>query len=536
MVWGERLYQRPAPLASAPSAPDYLGYQRERPLVGAEVPGVKAVVRFQHSNERDVRKIQTLRYHLRADDDVVLPRCERPELALERVLRGGGVRVHAEYPRPREYPGYLVLYALRAGALHRQEVSPARRADRSQRVAVAAVVAHHCAVRLVVGQRERAVRALYRLSAARAADAGVVAPAVQKQYRLLAVFQVLPHFLDERHAERGVVAVLLLDAHIHDVDVRQDCVVVSLVQLEQAVAPDLRVVVALKRRGRRRQQQERVMIEAALLRDVPGVVARSALGFVGALALLVDDDYAEVLHRRENRAAGPYHDMRPAGLYARVLVRALPQGKAAVEYRHVVPEKPTELPHHLRGQRYLRDQHYRGLSLLHGFVDEPYEHGGLAASGHSTEQCAPGSVVVHQLQQTAENLLLLRREHDIRRAFRLPLGVLQSEHLVFVLLQQPLVHQPLHDRRSDVQRVAHLMNGRRAVLLQELQHLLLLGGQLRRLNALRRFRRFRELHHHGGFIADAALEQLGFPDRARFPERLQQRLVLRERAVLLAEL
>ena len=394
-------------------------------------------------------------------------------------------------------------------------------------------MAYHRAVRLVVGQRERTVRALYRLAAGRAADARVISPAVQQQYRLLAVFEVLPHFVDERHAERGVVPVLLFHAHVNDVDVRKYRVVVALVQLEQAVAPYFCVIVALQRRRCRSQKQERVMVKAPLLRDVPGVIPRGALGLVRPLAFLVDDDYAEVLHRGENRAPCPDHYMRPAGLYARVFVRALTQRKTAVEYRHVVAEQPPELSHHLRREGYLRDKHYRGLALLHGFVYQAYEHRGFAASGNSPQERAFRRVVVHQLQQAIEHALLLRRKHDIRRAFGLPLGILQAEHLVLVLLKQPLPDQPLNYRGGDVQRVAHLVHRSRAVFLQEFQHLLLLRGELWRLRA---FGQLREFHHQRGFVADPAFQQLGFLYRAGVFQRFQQLLVLGLGAVLLAKL
>ena len=59
---------------------------------------VQALVRVQHTDQRDVLKIQSLGHHLGADKDIGFAFAEFIQQAFVCALGGHGVRVHAEYP------------------------------------------------------------------------------------------------------------------------------------------------------------------------------------------------------------------------------------------------------------------------------------------------------------------------------------------------------------------------------------------------------------------------------------------------------
>ena len=72
------------------------------------------------------------------------------------------------------------------------------------------------------------------------------------------------------------------------------------------------------------------MLRAAKFCHVARVVARCALGFVGILLLLVDDEQAEVLHGRKDGAACADDDARKTGANALPLIVTLRERKSAV--------------------------------------------------------------------------------------------------------------------------------------------------------------------------------------------------------------
>ena len=78
--------------------------------------------------------------------------------------------------------------------------------------------------------------------------------------------------------------------HVHDVDLGQGLLVVALPQGEAAVAAALGGVHGLHRRSGRAQQQQGVLLHAAVLGHLPGMVAGVVLRLIAGLLLLVQDD------------------------------------------------------------------------------------------------------------------------------------------------------------------------------------------------------------------------------------------------------
>ena len=65
------------------------------------------------------------------------------------------------------------------------------------------------------------------------------------------------------------------------------------------------------------------MLGAAPFGYIMGDVARRAVGFIRAFALLIDDDEPDIRKRREYRAPRSDNDIRIAALYAFVFVETL---------------------------------------------------------------------------------------------------------------------------------------------------------------------------------------------------------------------
>ena len=82
------------------------------------------------------------------------------------------------------------------------------------------------------------------------------------------------------------------------------------------VLSHLRGIPALHRRGRRPQQKQSLMVGAAELGHLPGVVTDHALRLIAALLLLVQDDQAHVFQRC---AVAPRPPRKPAIRSARPL-------------------------------------------------------------------------------------------------------------------------------------------------------------------------------------------------------------------------
>ena len=175
----------------------------------------------------------------------------------------------------------------------------------------------------MVGQRDRAVRTGERLLAAVAGDEGIVAPAVQQQDALLAGVEILFDILQQDARKGACVACLQLLVHISDNYVRQGSRAVAIFQHVLMIMPRLSVIICFYARGSRRQQQQRLVVGAAELRELLGVEARLGLGFICVLLLLVDNYQTEVFERSEYRRARTYGYLGYTAADALVLVEAL---------------------------------------------------------------------------------------------------------------------------------------------------------------------------------------------------------------------
>ena len=365
-----RLDDRLSGVEPPAGAPHHLRDERKRALARAVILRIQALVRVQHAHERDVFKIQPLGHHLGAEQDVRLALCKPREQLFVRALGGHGVRVHAQHARGREALAQLLLHLLRARRFGKQALAAAHRAFARDLDRRAAVVAHRAAGHRVVGHIRRAGGALGHPAAQRAADHAAVAAPVEEQDRLLALFQRVQQRAFQLRADHARAPLARKAAHIRDQHVRQPRAEKALGQPEHGVFALLRAVIGLDRGGRGAEHEQRVFLRGAVLGHVARMVARRLLGAVRAVLLLVDDEHAEVLHRREYSRPRADHDARPAGSDLFEAVVPLAHGQRRVHDRDLVPEQGGELPQHLRRQPDLGHEHDRAFALGQRLFDQ----------------------------------------------------------------------------------------------------------------------------------------------------------------------
>ena len=180
-------------------------------------------------------------------------------------------------------------------------------------------------------ERHAAIRAVQRAGALTTEHGRRESAPVEQHERLLAPIQSRLQRVAQLPAQdhiRPVRGVFL--AHVDDGHVRERPVEDPALEHDALVFAGHRVVIALHRRRRGSEDDERACALRADDRDVARVVARDLLLLVRAVVLLVDDDQADALERREHGRARAHDDVDVAAADALPLVVALAVGEAAV--------------------------------------------------------------------------------------------------------------------------------------------------------------------------------------------------------------
>ena len=106
----ENFARRFAPAGAARN----LGQQLERSFASAEIRHMQREIGVDDSNESDVRKMETLRDHLRADENVDLTDTESMEGFAIRILAGHRIGVHPAHDSMGKDVGHVSLYLFRS--------------------------------------------------------------------------------------------------------------------------------------------------------------------------------------------------------------------------------------------------------------------------------------------------------------------------------------------------------------------------------------------------------------------------------------
>ena len=214
-------------IASAASA-HHLGDQGKGSLIAAEIPGIQRLVHGQDAYQRHVWKIQSLSDHLRSQHDVILSAAELVEPFLIGIPGHGGVGIHPENTGIRHNGFQFLLQPLCAESHFPQMLTAAGRTVRHHFLGMSAVMAHQAVIDLVICHRNAAIGTVHRLIAGGTADDRMIAPAVQQQQRLVPGVQILSERLCQRFRKHPVISGSFLFLHIHDLHLRQRCLVIPL--------------------------------------------------------------------------------------------------------------------------------------------------------------------------------------------------------------------------------------------------------------------------------------------------------------------
>ena len=147
-----------------------------------------------------------------------------------------------------------------------------------------------------------------------------------------------------------------------------------------------RELLGLERRRRAAEHAHGAEHVRAEDRHVARVVANALFLLERRVVLLVDDDEAERVDRREERAASADRDVDLAAAKPRPHVEALARREPRVQHRDVVAEASAEARDELRRERDLRHEHDGAATELLRLGDGAQVDLGLARAGDAVEQ------------------------------------------------------------------------------------------------------------------------------------------------------
>ncbi len=390
----ESLHKNLALHIAPPRPARHLGEQLKRPFSRPKIRHVQTQIRIDHPDQRDILEVQTLRDHLRADQDVDLPRLEVAQRPPVIILPLHQIRIHPLNPRLRKQLPQRLLHPLRPHPRIPDRRIPALRlrTDRRHLRRVPAHMARQLVVLAVKRQRHAAIRALRHITAFWTLQRTRITPPVQEQHRLLRPLQPLGDcLLQLRGKNRHPLLPPRRLSHVHHPHNRHLLVIRPRRHLQQGVLPVLGVEIAFHRRSRRTQHHHRIFHPPPDHGHIPRMITRCLLLLVRMLVLLVHDHQPQRLHRCKNRRPRANHNPRPALPDLVPFIVPLPGGKVAVQNRHQRPQRPRaetrlETLHRLRCQRNLRHQHDGPPALLQRMGNRLQIYLRLAASRHPVQQ------------------------------------------------------------------------------------------------------------------------------------------------------
>ena len=410
-------------------------------------------IRRHHADQRDVRKIQSLSDHLRADQHLRLPASELGKNPLMRILAAGRIHVHARYLHAGEPREHLFLHLLRARSEELDKLAPAFRADFRGLALLAAVMAVQHVVVHMIGHGHVAVFALFHMTARTAGNEGRIAAPVDKENDLMPLIEALLHLPDQRAAEDGLVALHQFFAHVHDFHLGQPASAHPLVHFDQRqLIPRLDAGHGLHigGDGRRRaaQQHNRPMIFRPPFRNIARVIPRTFVGQIARFMLLVHDDDAGLLQRRKNRRSRADDHLRLARTDSAPLVEALSGRQPRMKHRRVAAEALSEPVDHLRRQRNFRHQHDGRAPAFDRLPDGADIDLGLSTAGHAVQE-KPSALAVQRPLDLIQRLFLTL--HQLRVGQRLAVQRLVGRSPYFIIFDSDdsLLGQLVHRAGRD---------------------------------------------------------------------------------------
>jgi len=186
VIWEEGLNDHTTGILSSPRPSGYLGEELKRPFTAPEVRKTQRKIRTYHPHEGNIREIIPLGDHLGSHEHIDFSAAELPQKLKGVTLFPEAVPVHPGSPQTRVQFLEFRLQPLCTKAIGSEALPAARRATRLRWRVKAAVVARETILSEMVGERDLAVGAAYRLAAGSAQVHAMKASAVEKENGLLA--------------------------------------------------------------------------------------------------------------------------------------------------------------------------------------------------------------------------------------------------------------------------------------------------------------------------------------------------------------
>src|SRR6185312_1672009 len=208
MARHSRLNEYFAAACAAPRASGHLAQKLEAPLARTKIRQIDTDVGVDHSDKRNVRKIQSLRDHLRTEQDVDLTRAYAIQDLRVRPLSRRRVDIHARNPRRRKALADQTFHLLRAESAASQRCSTATIAHTLRLLLMHAVMTDQSLRRAMIRESNAAVGARRDVAAVLALHERRVATAVEQQDALLFAIESGANSRVERRRYDSLIVVL----------------------------------------------------------------------------------------------------------------------------------------------------------------------------------------------------------------------------------------------------------------------------------------------------------------------------------------
>ena len=352
--------------------------------------------------------MQTLRDHLRPDEDVGAAGLECVENVVMALLAGSGVGVHACDIGAGKTAFEDLLDALRTDARIANVGVAASGALLRNALPAAADVAAEAAVGLVEGVGDVAAGTVLDVAACGTGKRSRVAAPVEEDDHLLGAFEAFADGREKLFGENlGASGAGILLSHIDDVDKRHLRTFAGALREAAERVFALAGVVPRFERGRGGAKDDGAALDVgAHDGEIAGVVARRLLLLVARLVLLIDHDQAKALHRREYGRARPDDDARLALADALPLVETLAIGKGAVQDGYAFAEARSEAVDRLRRKADFRNENDRLLAVRNDLFYRADIDFRLSAAGRAAQKEGRRLFVAERAENRVERRLL----------------------------------------------------------------------------------------------------------------------------------
>ena len=272
---------------------------------------------------------------------------------------------------------------------------------------VAAVVADHFVLALVVGKGDGAVLAFQSFAAGAAQHHRRISAAIEQHHDLFFAVKAFFDLRGQLARDHLLVAGLLeFLPHVDDLDFRQRALLHAVGQLDQRVFIFLRVEIRFQRWRGRTQNHGGIRHLGAHHGNIAGVIARRLLLLVGGIMFFVDDDQREIGNRREDGRASADDHARVPALDAMPLLRALLVGERGVQDGNFIAEDLVQIGGDRWREADFRDEENGGAPSFEHGAHAREVNGGLARAGNAVQKDAGKLALVNRLAQSIQRGLL----------------------------------------------------------------------------------------------------------------------------------